>query len=89
MREITLSDVVPMGAPETIVDCGDDVLYGLVVPKTYGGTLGLLAVKCERVGASEWPVSIAIADTPIAVDTAVWRAQHSNPRRYLDPEEEG
>lgn len=87
MRDIEPSDFIPMGEAETIVDCAYDVLYGLVVPKTYGGTLGLLAIKCERVGSSEWPVSLAIADTPIAIDTHVLRAQQSNPRRWIDGED--
>lgn len=41
-------DRTAMGDAETTVDFGDRVLLGFVVPKTYGGTLGMVCVKCTR-----------------------------------------
>ena len=54
----------------------------LSVVGTYGVSLGLLAIRCERRGASLLPLTLSIADNPIPVDPL-----QSNPRRRWDDDD--
>jgi hypothetical protein len=79
--DVLQSDLQPQGAPETSVTYRREEHVGLHIRGTYGVTLGMLTVRCERRGSQLDPISVAIAETPIVVRTD---AMQSNPRRRLD-----
>ena len=82
--EVAASDLEPQGEPETVIVYRREEHLGLVVRGTFGVTLGMLGVRCERHGSILSPIGLAIADTPIAIDTGTLQ---SNPRRNEEPNE--
>ena len=80
------SDLEPQGAPETEITYRHEVHMGLHVRGTYGGTLGMIAIRCEVNGMGLAPVSMAIADTPPMYDIRPVPVQAGAPRapRQLD-----
>lgn len=74
--DIAPSDLHEQGDPELVRDCYRERHLGLHVLGTYGISLGLLAIRCERRGADEIPLTLSIAETPPVIDT--------HPQRFSD-----
>ncbi len=78
--DVQNSDLRPMGRLGVYSrDLAHERHVALSIVGTYGIALGLLAIRCERRGASLIPISLYIADSPILVEPL-----QSNPRRRWD-----
>lgn len=79
---IAPSDLVPQASVFS-KDCRPDGKperhYGLPVIGTFGISLGILGIRCERRGEQVIPLSLMIADEPFSVDTIT--------QRWLDQED--
>ena len=78
--DIAPADLQPQGDAETSVDYRHETHLGLYIKGEHVAYLGMLAVRCETKGMDLVPVSIAIADTPILVDTSKVPSQSSRSR---------
>lgn len=75
--DVAPSDLEPMGEPETVIDYRHETHLGLYVKGEHTAYLGMLAVRCEAKGMNVVPLSIAIADTPILIDTRLSMKGHT------------
>ncbi len=80
--EILPSDLVAQGDPESLMIYRREEHLGLHVRGEYVRSLGMLALRCERRGMELCPLSMAISDTPIVLNTD--DGLQSNPRRKDD-----
>lgn len=80
---VSPSDLEPQGTPEYVRELASERQLGLFVVGTYGAVLGLMAVRCERRGALEHPLTMHIADTVIRIEPDLEPAQR-NPMRVDD-----
>jgi hypothetical protein len=83
--DVLQSDVEPQGEPETVIEYRHEAHLGLHIRGTFGVTLGMLGVRCERRGVLLIPIAVAIAETPTVIDTDT--NLQSNPRRDTDADD--
>jgi hypothetical protein len=67
--DIAPGDLQPQGEPDTVIEYRHETHVGLYVKGEHVAYLAMLAVRCESKGMDLVPISMAIADTPILVDT--------------------
>jgi hypothetical protein len=82
--DIRESDLREQGEPEFVRDVDEESHIGLHVRGTYGITLGMLAVRCERHGNGLVPLTMAIADVPLVVDVVEIPALQSSQKQHDD-----
>ena len=83
------SDLVEAGDPELVRDLASERQIGLHIVTSCPCrlSLGVLALRCERKGATVIPLTLSIADTPIAMPvrkSAMDVTLLSGPRRVDD-----
>lgn len=79
--DVAPADLEPKGDPEWAIDYRHERHMGLLIVGEYVPELGMLGIRCAVQQGALAPISLAIADGPVAV--AIEPAQ-SNPKRIDD-----